>query len=69
MADNEKTAMGRRRFLRAAGIAPAAIAATLVVPTDAAAYDPGNEETKARYRESDHVKAYYRTNGYESLKK
>jgi hypothetical protein len=37
--------------------------------TEAQAYDPGNDETRARYRESDHVKAFYRTNGYETLKK
>ena len=37
--------------------------------TEAEAYDPGSEETKGRYRESDHVKAFYRTNGYETLKK
>ena len=29
----------------------------------------GKDETKARYRETDHVKAFYRTNGYETLKK
>jgi hypothetical protein len=37
--------------------------------TPAQAYDPGSEETRARYRETDHVKAFYRTNGYETLKK
>ena len=36
---------------------------------DAQTYNPGSDETKARYRETDHVKAYYRTNGYETLKK
>jgi len=33
------------------------------------AYDPGRDESRARYRETDHVKAFYRTNGYETLKK
>ncbi|PIK72131.1 formate dehydrogenase, partial [Methylobacterium frigidaeris] len=30
---------------------------------------PGSAETRSRYRETDHVKAFYRTNGYETLKK
>lgn len=53
----DEKGMNRRRFLRAA-------AATPITATDAKAYDPGAEETKARYRESDHVKTYYRTNRY-----
>ena len=63
------SALNRRNFLRAASVAPAAAVATVILPAEAEAYDPGNEETKARYRETDHVKAYYRTNGYETLKK
>jgi hypothetical protein len=63
------SAINRRNFLRAASVAPAAAVATVVLPGEAEAYDPGKEETKARYRETDHVKAYYRTNGYETLKK
>ena len=65
-------AIDRRKFLRAMG-GTSAVAATAVasplMTTEAEAYNPGNEETKARYRESDHVKAFYRTNGYETLKK
>jgi hypothetical protein len=60
----------RRNFLRALGGASTAVVAATVASTDQAeAYDPGREETKARYRETDHVKAFYRTNGYETLKK
>ena len=65
-------ALDRRRFLRGIGGASSAAAAAVVAPiaaTEAQAYDPGREESKARYRESDHVKAFYRTNGYETLKK
>jgi len=65
----ETSALNRRNFLRAASVTPAAAIATLILPSEAEAYDPGTEETKARYRETDHVKAYYRTNGYETLKK
>jgi hypothetical protein len=39
----------------------------IVTPaTIAEAYDPGADEERARYRETDDVKAFYRTNGYES---
>lgn len=64
-------ALDRRGFFRAVGGASAAAAAVAspIAATDAAAYDPGNGETRARYRESDQVKAFYRTNGYETLKK
>lgn len=64
--------MDRRNFLRSIGgastVAVAAVASPIAA-TEAQAYDPGQEETKSRYRETDHVKAYYRTNGYETLKK
>ncbi|MDB5509596.1 MAG: formate dehydrogenase [Hyphomicrobiales bacterium] len=64
---------GRRRFLHVFGAASASAGlGAALVPVGAApaqAYDPGSEETRARYRETDHVKAFYRTNGYETLKK
>ncbi len=69
--DNDKT-MDRRRFFRTVGGASTVVAAAVASPmgaTEAQAYDPGSEETRGRYRESDHVKAFYRTNGYETLKK
>ena len=72
MQDKQHAAMNRRNFLRTVGgvstAAVAAVAATLN-PSEAQAYDPGEEETKTRYQETDHVKAYYRVNGYETLKK
>ena len=73
MTKDKKAAMDRRNFLRTMGgastVAVAAAASPIVTATEAQAYDPGRDETKARYRESDHVKAFYRTNGYETLKK
>ena len=70
MRHKVESGINRRKFLRAAGIAPAAAVATAIVPADAEAYDPGNAETKARYRaDSPDVQAFYRTNGYETLKK
>lgn len=56
----------RRGFLRAVGGVSTAVAAAAspIAATEAEAYDPGGGETKARYRETDHVKTYYRTNRY-----
>lgn len=66
-------AMDRRNFLRAVGGASTAAAVTAVAasvaPDEAQAYDPGEEEMRARYQETDHVKAFYRTAGYETLNK
>ena len=69
----ERRAMDRRSFFRGIGGASAVAATTLAAPfaaTEAEAYDPGREETKARYKaDSPGVQAFYRTNGYETLKK
>jgi hypothetical protein len=73
MIPQKKNALGRRNFLRALGSASTAAAAVATLPmtaTEANAYDPGNQETRARYRaDSPDVQAFYRTNGYETLKK
>ena len=71
MTKSKDRPMDRRNFLRAVGGAStlAAAAVSPIAATEAEAYDPGPDETKARYRETDHVKAFYRTNGYETLKK
>ncbi|KPF68478.1 hypothetical protein IP69_11605 [Bosea sp. AAP35] len=58
-----KPAVDRRSFFKALG-AGATLAATPAMVTPAAAVDPGKEETKARYRESAHVKEFYRSNRY-----
>ncbi|MBV9078106.1 MAG: formate dehydrogenase [Methylobacteriaceae bacterium] len=67
------TGFDRRRFLGAVGgassVAAAGVGAVPVTATPAQAYDPGPDETRARYRETAEVKAFYRTNGYETLKK
>jgi len=64
MKQNEKRTVGRRDFLRALG-AGAAAAAPLA--TSAKADNETNDEKrKARYKETDHVKAYYRVNRYPS---
>lgn len=66
--------LDRRNFLRAFGSASTAAIATAAVPVastkEALAYDPGRQESRARYRaDSPDVQAFYRTNGYETLKK
>jgi hypothetical protein len=41
-----------------------------IAATEAQAYDPGGDEARARYQpDAADVKAFYRTNGYETLKK
>lgn len=60
--------LSRRRFVGAASVVLGAAAnATSVTP--AIAYNPGAEEMRSRYRDSAHVQAFYRVNGYETLKK
>jgi hypothetical protein len=59
-------AVGRREFLRKMG-AGAGLAATAAVPLAGSAQadtENGDEKRKSRYRESDHVKTYYRVNRY-----
>ncbi|MCJ2037335.1 formate dehydrogenase [Methylobacterium sp. J-068] len=70
MGQDQKDQLGRRQFFRALGggtVAAAAGLAAPMAPTQAQAYDPGPDETRSRYRLSDEVKAFYRTNGYETL--
>lgn len=60
---DKSPAVDRRSFFKALG-AGATLAATPAMVTPAAAVDPGKEETKARYRETEHVKDFYRVNRY-----
>ena len=73
MALRNHRSMDRRNFLQTVGSASTmamAAAAPIAATGEAQAYDPGKQETKARYRpDSPDVKAFYRTNGYETLKK
>ncbi|MEO4001930.1 formate dehydrogenase [Mesorhizobium sp. CAU 1732] len=65
MQDKRPTGLSRRNFLRAfGGVSTTAVAAVALAPGEAQAYDPGEEETGPRYRETDHIKAFYRVNGY-----
>ncbi|MHC2335393.1 twin-arginine translocation signal domain-containing protein [Bradyrhizobium sp. USDA 4454] len=67
MKDERKTIAGRRDFLRKAGIGAIGAGATLATPLIAPAKadsETDDEKRKARYKETDHVKAYYRVNRY-----
>lgn len=65
-AKNEDAkAVDRRGFLRSIGgasVAGAAVAVGAAPP--AAAVENDADKKKARYKETDHVKAFYRTNRY-----
>ena len=67
MKQQDKSKLGRRDFLRAMG-AGAGLAVTAAVPlaTAAAAAESDAEQKKARYKETDHVKAYYKVNRFPS---
>ena len=65
-AKAEATAnVGRRDFLRILGssVGVAAGAGALATPAHADSETPA-EKTKARYRETEHVKTFYRVNRY-----
>ena len=67
MKNEKKAAVGRRDFLRKVGVGAVGAGATLAAPLIAPAQadsETNDEKRKARYRETDHVKAYYRVNRY-----
>ncbi len=65
MKQQDKPKVGRRDFLRAMG-AGAGVAVTAAVPlaTEAVAAESDADKKKARYKETEHVKAFYRVNRY-----
>jgi len=67
MRNEGKTTVGRRDFLRKVGIGTVSAGATLATPLMTPAQadsETEDEKRKARYKETDHVKAYYRVNRY-----
>lgn len=67
MRDEREITVRRRDFLRKAGIGTIGAGAMLATPLVGSAQadsENDDEKRKARYRESDHVKAYYRVNRY-----
>ena len=63
---NSQTAasVDRRRFFLMGGSAVAAAAVVPLASAEAAAEESQAERVKARYKETDHVKNYYRVNRY-----
>jgi hypothetical protein len=67
MKDEKKITVGRRDFLRKVGVVAVGAGATLATPLMGPAQadsESNDEKRKARYKETDHVKAYYRVNRY-----
>jgi hypothetical protein len=67
MKNENKPTVGRRDFLRKVGVGAVGAGATLATPLIAPAQadsENNDEKRKARYKESDHVKTYYRVNRY-----
>ena len=67
MNKETKAKVGRRDFLRKVGLGTAGVGATLATPLVGAAQadsENNDEKRKARYKESDHVKTFYRVNRY-----
>ena len=67
MRDEKRTTVGRRDFLRKVGAGAVGAGATLATPLIAPAQadsENNDEKRKARYKETDHVKAFYRVNRY-----
>jgi hypothetical protein len=67
MRENDKAKVGRRDFLRVIGAGAGAAAVAPAMTVEARADSENNDEKrKARYKETDHVKAFYRVNRYPS---
>ena len=65
MKAGDKAKVGRRDFLRVLGAGAGAAAAVGSMPASARADSETNDEKrKSRYRETEHVKAFYRVNKY-----
>ncbi len=62
---NAETGVDRRSFFRAGGGAAVVAAAAIVPGADVAlAAESASDRAKPRYRESEHVKTFYRVNRY-----
>jgi hypothetical protein len=65
MKDAGKSKVGRRDFLRVLGAGAGAAAGAGALSTDARADSETNDDKrKSRYRETEHIKTFYRVNRY-----
>jgi hypothetical protein len=68
MTSERDRKLGRRQFIRGIGVGAAATAAMPLSREAAADSKSNDEKRKTQYKESDHVKAYYRVNRYPGSK-
>jgi hypothetical protein len=68
MKADRKPALGRRHFLHALGVGAVTTAAAPLATEARADSETYDEKRKARYKETDHIKAYYRVNHYPNSK-
>jgi hypothetical protein len=61
---SESKTVGRRDFLRALGAGAGVAAAAPLATAARADGETSDEKRKARYKETDHVKTFYRVNRY-----
>jgi hypothetical protein len=65
MKEEGKAKVGRRDFLRVLGAGAGVAAASASLATGARADSESNDEKrKSRYRETEHIKTFYRVNRY-----
>jgi hypothetical protein len=64
----ETRKLARRDVLRALGAGAGAAVATPIATAARADTENNDEKRKARYKESDHIKAFYRVNRYPAKK-
>jgi hypothetical protein len=70
MTTKDRATVGRRDFLRVAGVGAAAAAATPLATAARADSESNDEKRKARYQaNSAEVQTYYRVNRYPAKKK
>ena len=66
MKTQREATLGRRRFLQALSVGAAVTAAAPLVTEAVADSETNNEKRKSRYKQTEHVKSYYRVNRYPS---
>ena len=67
MSHKKEAIVGRRDFLRKVSLGAVGAGATLATPLVGSAQadnENSDEKHKVRYKETDHVKTYYRVNRY-----
>jgi hypothetical protein len=66
MKTERKVTLGRRQFMRGLGVGAAVAVAAPLATKAKADSETNDEKRKSRYKETEHVKAYYRVNRYPS---